>query len=442
MSGTEPSVRITGGRPLRGTVTVQGGKNIALHLYAVGALADEPLTLTGAPEILDTGVCAEILRRTGARTTVRAGEFTVRPAGHPHPVIPAGPGRRIRTTAVLGAALLARAGWVGFPMPGGDAFCVRLIDRHLAAMTAAGCEVEVARGRVRARFGPGRRRPFAVDAATRRWGPSLGATVTAMLLAARAPGTSVIRNPSREPEVICAAALLEQSGVGVEWGDGELRVTGTGYVRGGVFAVPPDRLEAATLALAAAVTGGSVRLAGFPVSAFPAGLVAVFAAAGIHLSDGDGDDTVGGDAAGAGGGTEVRAPAGLRAVRLATGPHPGFPTDVQPQLTAALARAEGTSRIEERIYRRRDSHLPALIAFGASVGAAGPVITVRGPSRLTAADVVGQDIRAVSALVIAALAAHGTSTVRGLYHLRRGHGHLLPKLASLGAELTIEGDVT
>ncbi|MBD0718124.1 MULTISPECIES: UDP-N-acetylglucosamine 1-carboxyvinyltransferase [unclassified Streptomyces] len=418
------AVHIIGGHRLTGTTAVQGSKNIALHLYAAAILADEPVTLRGAPEILDTRVVADILHRTGTVVTVAGDEFATSPADSCLAVVPDELGRRIRTTAVIGGALLARSGKVTFPLPGGDAFCARRIDRHLAAMKAAGAEVEVGEGRVRARF-TGKRVPFTTDAETSSWGPSLGATVTAMLLAVRTTGTSVILNPSLEPEVAHTAALLSQAGVGIEWqGRAALHVTGVGHVRGGVFSVPPDRLEAATLALAAAITGGSVQLEGFPLAAFPDGLLSVFADAGLQLAP-------------LGSGTVVSAPGGLHAVQMATGPHPGFPTGVQPQLTALLTQAEGTSRIRERVYIRRDTHLPALAAFGASVNTTGSLITVQGRSVLRAADVVGKDIRAATALVLAALAAEGTSTIRGMYHLRRGYGSLLPKLAALGARVTI-----
>ncbi|WP_030247568.1 UDP-N-acetylglucosamine 1-carboxyvinyltransferase [Streptomyces sp. NRRL S-350] len=420
------ALRITGGHPLHGTATVQGSKNIALHLYAAAILADQPLTLTGAPAILDIGVCAEILHRTGTRATITDGEFETRPADSYFPVIPDDLGRRIRTTAVMAAALLTRTGKVTFPLPGGDAFCARYIDLHLAAMEAAGAEVEVGRGRVRARFTGTKRLPFITNVSTRKWGPSLGATVTAMLLAARVSGTSSVLGPSIEPEVTVTAGLLARSGVGITWQGAEaLHVTGTDRIAGGVFPVPPDRLEAATLALAGAITRGTVHLDAFPLGDFPTGLVSVFADAGILLTAERG-------------GTTVTVPAGLRAVEMETGPHPGYPTDVQPQLTAVLTQASGTSRIDERIYIRRDSHLAALRKFGADVNAQDQVITVEGPSRLAAADVEGEDIRAVTALVLAALAAEGTSTIRGMYHLRRGYGDLLPKLAALGAPLTID----
>jgi UDP-N-acetylglucosamine 1-carboxyvinyltransferase len=424
------AVHITGGTPLNGTVPVQGSKNVSLHLYAAAQLADEPLALTGVPEILDTGVCAEILNRTGTPAKVTGDLFETAPGDTCHPVVPDGLGRRIRTTAVMAAALLTRAGQVTFPTPGGDAFCHRLIDRHLAAMEAAGANVEVTAGRVRARLSSGNRLPFVTDASTAKWGPSLGATVTGMLLAARAKGTSSILNPSVEPEVTATAELLAAGGVGIEWeGTAALRVTGADRITGGAFSVPPDRLEAATLGLAGAITGGIVHLDGFSPGSFPDGLLAVFADAGIEVTS-------------VARGTEIRCPAGPRSVQLATGPHPGFPTDVQPQLTAFLTQATGTSRIEERIYTERGTHLGPLRAFGAAVNADGPVITVRGPSPLVPADVAGEDIRAVTALLIAALAAEGTSTIRGMYHLRRGYGSLLPKLAALGADLTISDQET
>ena len=423
------TVRITGGTALRGSVTVQGSKNIALHLYAAAILADEPLTLTGAPQILDTQVCAEILNSTGTAAKVTSDRFETAPADSWHPEIPVALGRRIRTTAVIAAALLSRTGEVTFPTPGGDAFCRRRIDRHLAAMQAAGATVEFDQDQVRARLTSGGLRPFVTDAATQEWGPSLGATVTGMLLAARISGTSTIRTPSVEPEVVVTAAVLAACGVGIHWDAAALHVTGTDRIGGGAFAVPADRLEAATLALAAATTGGGVHLEGFRPEEFPDRLLAVFADTGIELAPERG-------------GTTVRCPSGPHAVQVATGPHPGFPTDVQPQLTAFLTQAPGTSRIEERIYTRRSTHIGPLRALGAHVSTAGRVITVRGRTPLTSADVEGEDIRAVTALVIAALAAEGTSTIRGMYHLRRGYGSLLPKLASLGANLTIDQETS
>ncbi|MFF3775621.1 UDP-N-acetylglucosamine 1-carboxyvinyltransferase [Streptomyces sp. NPDC002232] len=417
------AVRIIGGHRLHGAAAVQGSKNIALHLYAAAQLADEPLTLTGIPRILDTRVCAEILTLTGTPATITDDRIETTPSAVWHPVIPDQLGTRIRTTAVMAAALLARAGQVRFPLPGGDAFCHRLINRHLAAMHAAGATLDVTDTHVDARLHGRAPAPFTTDAMTRKWGPSLGATVTAMLLAARAPGTSTILNPNREPEVLESASLLAAGGVGITWeGASALHITGTDRVTGGVFPVPPDRLEAATIALAAAITGGTVHLTNVPASTFPEDLTALLVDAGVELVEADG-------------GTLARCPTGPRPVHTAT--TSATCTDVQPQLTALLTQAPGTSRIEERIYTSRSTHVTPLRSLGAEVRADGPTITVHGPSALTGAEVTGHDIRAAAALVIAALAADGTTTIHGTYHLHRGYSHLLPKLTALGARLTL-----
>ncbi|BAU83359.1 UDP-N-acetylglucosamine 1-carboxyvinyltransferase [Streptomyces laurentii] len=418
----EVVVRVTGGRPLTGRVMVQGSKNIALHLYAAALVADEPVTLQGVPAILDTDVCAQILIHTGAHATVAGDQFTVHPAEHVTPEVHPDLGRRVRTTCVLAAAVLARHGRVWFPRPGGDAFCARLFDRHLAAMEAAGAVVTSDEHGFTARCGAPGVRPFTVDAGT-PYGPSLGATVTALLLAARAPGTSLITNPSIEPEVTEAARFLNERGVGIRFDRDGLHVTGSEHIAGGRFRVAGDRIEAATMIMAAAATGGSVTLGGITTHHMPTGLTAALADAGILLADQPG-------------GMCMALTGPLHAVETATGPHPGLPTDTAPQLAAMLTQAHGTSIVAERIYPRRDTHIGGLTAFGAAVSSKGAEIYVRGVTPLRAADVAAEDIRAVTALLLAALAADGTSTIRGMYHLRRGYGRLLTNLATLGADIT------
>lgn len=416
-------VHVTGGHPLSGRVPIQGSKNIALHLYAATLLADAPVTLAAAPDIIDTGVCAQILRHAGVHAEVEESRFVVTPASEVHPVIHPELGRRVRTTVVLAAAVLARTGQVAFPYPGGDAFCPRLIDRHIAAMRAAGAEVIASDTGMRARCGPRGVKAFTVDVNT-PYGPSLGATVTAMLLAARATGPSLITHPSIEPEVTETARFLADRGVLVHYDEEGLHVRGSDRIAGGDFTVAGDRIEAATMLMAAAATGGSIHLDNFTSADIPDGLATVLTEAGIALSDA------------ADGGVRAQPHSPLAAVEAATGPHPGLPTDTAPQLTAMLTQATGTSLITERVYPRRDSHVEGLRAFGAEVSSTGSTVRVRGPVRLRAADVEAADIRAVTALLIAALAADGTSTIRGMYHLRRGYGHLLPNLATLGADIT------
>ncbi|MCK8680161.1 UDP-N-acetylglucosamine 1-carboxyvinyltransferase [Streptomyces lichenis] len=417
-------MKVTGGKALSGDYQVQGGKNIALHLYAAALLADEAVTLRDAPAILDTEVCVRLLRHTGTGASFDGQDFTVVPSAAPLPVVHPEAGRLIRTTAVLGAALLAKTGLVEFPHPGGDAFCPRLIDRHLAAMQAAGAEVLVSEEGVRAFLGHRGVRPFTVDVGT-PYGPSLGATVTALLLAACCPRTSLITNPSVEPEVIEVARFLADRGVAVCRDAAGLHVTGTGHIGGGAFPVLGDRIEAATVAMAAVATGGRVTLRGVTLRDLPSGLVSALTAVGVLFSPGQNA-------------LDVRPGRSLSAIQTLTGPHPGLPTDTAPQLAALLTQAAGTSVIHERVYPRRDSHVAPLRAFGARVGSTGPLVSVEGASCLRAAEVEAADIRAGAALLIAALVADGTSVIRGLRHLRRGYGHLLRGLATLGAEITTE----
>ncbi|MFE9852782.1 UDP-N-acetylglucosamine 1-carboxyvinyltransferase [Streptomyces sp. NPDC005576] len=416
-------VHVVGGRPLAGRISVQGSKNVALHLYAAALLVEDSLVLTGTPAILDTEVCARIIDHTGAHVDFSADTFTVAAAGAICPVIHPELGSRVRTTAVLAAAILARTGQVTFPVPGGDAFCARLIDRHLAAMQAAGAEVIISGTSIRARCSPRGVQAFTVDVGT-PYGPSLGATVTAMLLGARAPGTTLVTRPSIEPEVTETARFLRERGVGVVFDEDGLHVTGSERVGGGSFAVAGDRIEAATLIMAAAVTSGRVHLDNITMADLPTGLTHSLSGAGIMLTEGST------------GGIHAHLEGSLRAVESATAPHPGLPTDTAPQLTALLTQAEGVSQITERVYPQRDTHVEGLRAFGADVSSVGSLIRIRGPVRLRGADAGAADIRAVTALLIAALAAHGSSTIRGTYHLRRGYGHLLDNLATLGAAIT------
>ncbi|MGW1765143.1 UDP-N-acetylglucosamine 1-carboxyvinyltransferase [Streptomyces sp. NPDC002073] len=420
-------IKVIGGHPLAGRIRVQGSKNIALHLYAAALLADTDLVLHQAPAILDTGVCAQILTHTGTHAHASGdGTFHVVPAPRVRPVIHHDLGAKVRTTAVLAAAVLARAGRVDFPVPGGDAFCPRLIDRHLAAMEAAGAEVTVdEHGRtIHAAVPPGRRlRPFRVDVST-PFGPSLGATVTAVLLAARIPGESLITSPSIEPEVTEILRFLAERGVRSAWEDEGLHVHGADRIEGGQFTVAGDRIEAATMIMATAATGGTIDLDGITLPELPATQRQVLVDTGLNLTSHDGGirATVG--------------KGGLRAVQTRTGPHPGLPTDTAPQLTALLTLATGTSHVFEAVYPQRDTHVAPLRAFGADITADGQDIRIHGSARLRAADVQAADIRAVTALLIAALAADGTSTIGGMYHLARGYGRLLPNLAALGADIT------
>lgn len=416
-------LRITGGRPLTGLVRVQGSKNIFLHLAAAALLSDRPVQLRGVPRITDTGVVAGIIDAVGAWVTVEGTTMSVHADDVRTGIISTELGAAIRPTACFGAALLARTGRAVFPPPGGDAFAVRRIDLHLEAMRAAGADVRVTNGIVTARTEG--LRGFTFDCTTEGgFGPSLGATVTALLLAATARGESRVTSPSGEPEVAAVVALLRRMGVAIATDNGTLLVEGRDDFAPAAVRVPGDRMAAGTLLLAGAITAGDVEVKGVVLEDLPQGFTDILADAGVKLIAGPGS---------------VRADLSyLRPVTVETGVHPGYPTDLQPQLVALLTQAPGTSRVLERIYTHRATHISGLVAMGATITAHGQELTITGPSRLRAATVHGEDIRAATALVLAALATGGTTTLTGVAHLRRGYEDLAATLGALGADITEE----
>jgi UDP-N-acetylglucosamine 1-carboxyvinyltransferase len=426
------AVAVVGGNPLRGAVTPQGGKGAALLLYAAMLVPDGEVRLVGVPAILDTGVAAE-LARVGGHDVARDGDVlrVTSPAAGGAVDIPTELGARGRFTVSAAAAILARTGRVSFPHPGGDGFCPRPIDLHLGAMRAAGADLDDDDGRVVVRLPAGGPKPFKFSAST-AYGPSVGATATALILAARAAGTSLITSPSQDPDVDDLVAFLTGCGVGVQRRfDGALEVSGLASPTGTTYRLPPDRIESGTLAIAALLTGGAVLLRGMTEDRLGAPVAALLRQAGGRLDESPD-------------GLAVTAEGGGAPCSLTTRPHPGFPTDLQPQTTVLLTRLPGVSTIAERVFAARASHVAGLRRFGARIEEHDGTLTVHGPARLTGADVVGTDIRCAVAYVLAALVADGRSTVGGMYHVRRGHGDLFGALRGLGADIRgiHEGPVT
>jgi UDP-N-acetylglucosamine 1-carboxyvinyltransferase len=416
-------LRVTGGRRLTGSLTPQGSKGTATLLYAAALSCVGDVRLDNVPAISDTAAFAALARKLGylvdhSQDCLR---LRVDPSGAVESTVDKALGRSIRVTASIAAAILARTGRVEFPFPGGDGFCARPIDRHLEAMRAAGAIVEVVGGVVRASL-PHGLRPFKISAGTSH-GPSVGATVTALLLAAGTTGASLVTDASPEPEIDQVVAFLRACGVKIEPRfDGAYEVAGTGTVGGARFRVPVDRIEAGTLAVAAVATGGSVTLLDCVRDDLSGPVLELLASAGARVEVGPA-------------GTTVTAGSGGVGLDLRTGPAVDFPTDLQPVATSLLTQLTGTSTVTERVYRSRDSHVVGLRKFGADISTDGPIVTVRGPRSLTAADVVGTDIRCGTAYVVAALIANGTSTIGGLPHIDRGHGDLVGQLCALGADV-------
>ncbi|WP_431872752.1 UDP-N-acetylglucosamine 1-carboxyvinyltransferase [Nocardiopsis eucommiae] len=416
-------LRIAGGRPLSGSVPVQGSKNVFLHLAAAALLSARPVRLCNVPRISDTGVVADILTAVGTQILLEGTTLIVHADDIRTSVIPHGLGSKIRPTLCFGAALLSRTGQVILPTPGGDAFAVRHVDLHLRAMRAAGAEVRVIGGTVTAYARV--LRGFDFDCSTvGGFGPSLGATVTALLLAASARGESRLTSPSGEPEVRATVELLRRMGVQIEEAGAALLVEGRDRLSPATARVPSDRMAAGTLLLAGAITKGQVEVTGVDLHVLPRGFIDALDRSRTRVASGH---------------DRVRVePSALCPVIVETGVHPGFPTDLQPQLVALLTQASGTSRVVERVYTRRDSHLPGLVALGADISLSGPELRISGPSRLRGTTVHGEDIRAATALLLAAVAAEGTTTLHGVSHLRRGYEDLAGVLGALGADITEE----
>lgn len=414
---------ITGGRPLTGSAPVQGSKNVFLHLAAASLLSDRPVQLRNVPRITDTEVVADIINTVGAHVSLDGDTMSVQADALAKSAIPPDLGGRIRPTACFAAALLARTGRAIFPNPGGDAFTARHIDLHLEAMRAAGAQVRTVNGIVTARTGG--LRGFDFDCSTAGgFGPSLGATVTALFLAASAAGESRLTSVSEEPEVDATVTLLRRMGVPIQAEGSALLVEGCDRFAPASARVPADRMAAGTLLLAGTITGGRAHVTGLDLEDLPRGFIDSFAEAGVKL-------TQAADA--------VRTePSALCPVTVETSVHPGYPTDLQPQLVALLTQAPGVSHVVERVYTHRATHVPGLVAMGADVTARGQELRITGPSTLRGTTVHGKDIRAATALLLAALAAEGTTTLYGVAHLRRGYEDLAGALAALGADITEE----
>lgn len=431
---TAPEVPATGwsvraGGPGGGVVEVQGSKNCFNHLGAVALAGDGlELRLDGVPPISDLDAVTRLV--TGSGVDALRVDDALLLSGRPTTgdVDPVAAGR-LRVSICYAAALAANVGRAVCPYPGGDAFTARPIDLHVRVLRAAGAECGHAEGGLLAvRF---RSRPRAFDVRlTSRFGPSMGASVTALLVAAQAEGVSTLRGLCPEPEVAAVVAVLRAVGVLVEEvEDGEpgvVRVHGAGGPLSGSvrLAVPPDRIEAATYLIIGALRRTPTAVAGIGVHQFPAGLREAFTRVGLELrqhraADGRPVTTVLGHA--------------LDATRVETGPHPAFPTDVQPQMAALLTQATGASTVTERVYDSRVSHVAQLARLGLRIDVHGDRQHVPGNQHARGGRATVTDVRCGAALLAAAAVADGPVVLHDpAAHLARGYGDLPAKLAQVG----------
>jgi len=411
---------IQGGRRLKGATTVNGSKNAALPILAATLLAEGPSEIRGIPDLADIHAMLDLLGDLGApaergRDGVTRVEVTDESRSHAE----YDRVRKMRASISVLGPLLARRGEARVAMPGGCAIGARPVNLHLRGLRALGAEIELDGGDIVARA------PRLHGASVFLGGP-FGSTVlgtaNVMSAAALADGVTVIESAACEPELEDLAAYLNAMGAKIT-GAGTPRVTieGVEKLTGAAHEVIPDRIEAGTLMVAAAITNGEVRLA----NVAPRHLMAVvdrLREIGVNVEP-DGEAVV------------VSSVRRLAPADVTTQPFPGFPTDLQAQLMALLCLADGNSVITEKIFPDRFMHVPELLRMGADIRKEGPTAIVTGVRQLIGAPVMASDLRASAALVLAGLVARGTTTVNRVYHIDRGYERIEERLRALGAEI-------
>lgn len=408
---------IRGGKPLRGEVVVSGAKNAAVAIIPSVVLVEGPCHIENVPDIKDVSLLVEILRTMGAEVhTPQKGVLEIDATGMTIPHAPSELVRKMRASYYLLGALLGRFSYAQVDMPGGCNFGVRPIDQHIKGFEALGADITVEHGLINARAKQLTGASVYLDVV------SVGATINIMLAAVKAAGVTVIENAAREPHVVDVANFLNAMGADIKGaGTDVIKIRGVERLHGGSYTIIPDQIEAGTYMVAAAATGGNVLIK----NVIPKHLDSISA----KLTEMGADITEYDDAV-----AVTRARPIMRA-NVKTLPYPGFPTDMQPQITVMLSVAEGVSMVTESIFENRFRYVDELARMGANITVDGKVAVVDGVSRLTGARVRACDLRAGAALIIAGLIADGITEVEDVYHIERGYENIAGKLLALGADI-------
>jgi UDP-N-acetylglucosamine 1-carboxyvinyltransferase len=409
-------LKITGGVPLQGTIPISGAKNAALPLMAVALLTDELLSLQMCPDLADITTMGDLLQTLGVVQDRQEGTLSLQCSHITNSSAPYELVRKMRASILVLGALLGRHGAASVSLPGGCAIGTRPVDLHLKAMEALGATIILEGGYIHATAPSGLRGgtiafPFV----------SVGATENAILAAVLASGDTTITNAAREPEVLDLVLCLNAMGARIEGGGtSTLNIQGVPRLRGTRHTVLPDRIEAGTYMIAAAMTGGKVRLTGalkgsldtFISKLIEAGVAVTTTKEYIEIT------------------ADIKH---LSGVDVLTEPYPGFPTDLQAQFMALMSVSKGAAMMTETIFENRFMHIPELCRMGAKIAVHHASALVRGVPHLQGAPVMATDLRASGCLVLGALAAVGTSTIHRVYHLDRGYERLTEKLMRCGA---------
>ena len=414
-----PKFVVEGGVPLAGVVRIKGAKNAALPILAATLLSSEEIALKEVPPLEDIRTMSHLLRQLGVEVHADAKKdgYYIRADRLQSFTAPPGPVRCMRASFLVAGPLLARLGRVRISRPGGCAIGTRPIDLHLKGLQALGAEFSLDEGYLTLEARRLQGEQIYLDF------PSVGATENIMMAACLAEGTTLLENAAAEPEVVDLANFLNSLGAKV-FGAGTplIRIEGVNTLKGGSHAVIPDRIEAGTFMLAAAITGGSVVLKNILAEHLKP-LTAKLKEAGVQVKELQGEEIL------------VKAQQRPLAVDIKTLPYPGFPTDIQPQAMAFLSIAQGASMVSETVFEKRFRHAEELSRMGADIKIQGRTAVIKGQEYLRGAVVKAPDLRAAAALTLAGLAARGTSRVFGLQHLDRGYAAFEERLQQLGARI-------
>jgi UDP-N-acetylglucosamine 1-carboxyvinyltransferase len=410
--------RITGGKPLQGSVAISGAKNSALPCLAASLLTPETVTLHNVPYVRDLITMRRLLEDLGCTVLVpelrthQINAGTVENYEAPYELV-----KTMRASVLALGPLVARFGQARVSLPGGCAIGQRPIDLHLMALERMGAQIELRGGVVEARADRLRGADIHFDIAT------VTGTENVMMAATLAEDVTTISNAACEPEIVDLANLLTKMGAKIEGaGSQTVTITGVEALSGVDHTIIPDRIETGTFIVAAAITGGEIEI----TNCEPTHLTAVIErlrAAGVEIEDAD-EQTL-----------RVTGNGKLRAVDVTTAVYPGFPTDMQAQFMTLMTQAEGDSVITETIFENRFMHASELMRLGARLRIHHHSVDVRGPARLTGARLIASDLRASASLVLAGLAAEGETWIDRVYHIDRGYEKIEEKLRAVGAEI-------
>lgn len=408
---------ITGGKKLTGTVKVSGAKNAVLPIIAASLLGTTPSRLLEAPNLEDVRTISEVIEHLGVSVSHDEDALVIDSTNITSCEAPYELVRKMRASFLVMGPLLARRGRAKISLPGGCAIGTRPIDLHLKGFEALGAEIELGHGYVEARAPRG-----LTGARIYLDFPSVGATENILMAASMAKGQTILENPAEEPEIVDLANFLNAMGARIRGaGTNVIRIEGTDELRGCTHTVIPDRIEAGTYMVAAAMTDGDVYIEN-ALTEHLKPVVAKLKEAGVKIEE-DVD------------GVRVTGTGVLRSVDIKTLPYPGFPTDMQAQFMALTTVARGTSVVTETVFENRFMHVDELKRMGANIKIEGRSAVVEGSCRLLGCPVKATDLRAGAALVLAGLVADGQTEVGYLHHIDRGYDNLVAKLQGLGANI-------